>query len=191
MTPAFLRPAMLNGFATICVIAACVLFVWPPSSVSDAGSARAPVPLATTPSPALTTGGGSATDSLEAVVVAGNIFSATRQPPRTRFVPPGQAALVAETMNGAMDSASTMSQASLVDSLPRLTGIVTTNGERRALVQFALADGAPQLYAVGDARGGFRVLRIESDKVVVATRSGSRTLRLSPRTPPDSLDKQP
>lgn len=186
-----LRPAVLNGVATMCAVAACIVFVWPSWGL-EVQTPSAGTPGVTVPGPVLRVAArGADADSLASVVVAGNLFSATRQAPRTRFVPPGQATVMAAAMNGAMDSTGAMNQGSLADSLPRLTGIVTTNGERRALVQFVLADGAPQLYAVGDARAGFRVLRIESDRVVLVTRSGTRTLRLSPRTPPDSLGKQP
>jgi hypothetical protein len=192
MMRTLLRPAVLHGVATVCAIAACVVFVWRPSFSGRAAAPSVPPRITTATAPvSLVSGDRSETDSLASIVIAGNIFSATRQAPRSRFVPPGEAAVMASTMNGAMDSTSAMNEGSLADSLPRLTGIVTTNGERRALVQFALTDGAPQLYAVGDARAGFRVLRIESDKVVLATRGGSRTLRLSPKTPPDSLGKQP
>ncbi len=187
-----LRPAMLNGVATLCAIAACVVFAWPRSSFMEVDTPNTLAPIATPPSAASRMPGRVPNaDSLATVVVAGNLFSATRQAPRTPFVPPGQAAVMAATMNGAMDSTSAMNLGSPADSLPRLTGIVTTNGARRALVQFTLADGAPQLYAEGAVRAGYRVLRIEADRVVLVTRSGTRTLRLSPRTPPDSLGKQP
>jgi hypothetical protein len=91
-------------------------------------------------------------------------------------------------MIGAMEP---MGSASADDSLPRLSGIIADGGERRALLQLVAADGAPRLYRIGDVHAGYRVVRIGPDQVVLASRAGTRTLRLSQRAAPDSLEKTP
>ena len=77
------------------------------------------------------------------------------------------------------------------DSFPHLSGIVAINGERRALLQFIAADESPKLFRVTDSHAGYRIVQIGSDFVVLASRAGTRTLRLSRGAPPDSLEKLP
>ena len=128
-------------------------------------------------------------DSLVERVVHGNVFSATRRAPVTRFVVPGQAAMdVTPTMPGMTPAGADVGEA---DTFPRLSAIVALNGERWALLQFAASDGAPRLYRMNDVRAGSRVVRIEPDRVVLASRAGTRTLRLSQRATPDSPEKRP
>jgi hypothetical protein len=76
-------------------------------------------------------------------------------------------------------------------TMPHLSGIVAEQGERRALLQLVAADGGPRLYREGDVHAGFRILRIGADHVVLSSRTGSRTVRLSPRVTPDSLEMKP
>jgi hypothetical protein len=133
-----------------------------------------------------------ATDSLLATVVSGNVFSATRRAPRTRFVVPGQeAAAPANVMAGTMEPTAGDSLAGGTEVYPRLSGIVGASGERRALLQLNAADGAPRLYRVGDVHAGYRVVRIDPASVVLSSRTGTRTVRLSPRVTPDSLEMMP
>ncbi len=128
-------------------------------------------------------------DSLVGLVVNGNVFSATRRAPVTRFVVPGQTAMDANpTMPGIPPAGAEVSEE---DAMPRLSAIVALNGERLALLQFAASDGAPRLYRVNDMRAGYRVVRIETDRVVLASRAGTRTLRLSQRATPDAPEKLP
>ena len=128
-------------------------------------------------------------DSLVGLVVNGNVFSSTRRAPVTRFVVPGQTAMdVTPTMPGMAPAGADVGEE---DALPRLSAIVALNGEPRALLQFAASDGAPRLYRVNDERAGYRVVRIETDRVVLASRAGTRTLRLSQRATPDSPEKLP
>ena len=126
-------------------------------------------------------------DSLVGLVVNGNVFSSTRRAPVTRFVVPGQTAMDITPMMPGMPPADVGEE----DALPRLSAIVALDGERRALLQFAASDGAPRLYRVNDERAGYRVVRIETDRVVLASRAGTRTLRLSQRATPDSPEKLP
>ena len=188
---------VLDVFAAACTIVAVLLFVWPtPSGDVPSAAAREPtkspasatVPPIAAESPALNADASSESDSLIAVIVNGNVFSSTRRAPRTRFLPPTERALVAESppAYGASRIADPSS-----DSLPALSGIVAVNGERRALLQMVAADEAPRLYRVNETHAGYRVMQIGPDMVVLASRAGTRTLRLSRSAPPDSLEKQP
>ena len=123
------------------------------------------------------------------VVVNGNVFSATRHAPLTEFVVPGQSGLEVVPMMTAMPVTGAMPSEG--DVLPRLSAIVAMNGERLALLQFVASDGAPRLYRINDVHAGYRVVRIDSTRVVLAGRAGTRVLRLSPRPAPDSLKKLP
>ena len=143
------------------------------------------------------------TDSLLATIVRGDVFSATRQAPRSRFVVPGQpdpsdaAAMAGTAMAGtAMSGTATSSGDAAVadtsgDAMPRVFGIITMSGERRALLQLAPSDAVPRLYRAGDAHAGYRVVRVEADRVILSSSTGSRTLRLSSRATPDSLENLP
>lgn len=186
---------LLDIFAAVCATVAVLLLVWPtPSGEVATASAREPSargsapalptePAALVAEPARPEG-----DSLIAVIVNGNVFSPTRTAPRTRFVPPTERAMVVESPSGYGASAPAPASG---DSLPMLSGIVSINGERQALLQMTAADEAPKLYRVGESHAGYRVVRISSDLVLLASRAGTRTLRLSHRAPPDSLEKQP
>ena len=188
---------VLDIFAAACAIVAVLLLMWPtPSGVVPTAAAREPArsavpsapPLpADVPAPA-TGAARSDGDSLIAVIVNGNVFSSTRRAPRTRFVPPNERSTVVESPPSY--GASTPEVAS-DDSLPRLSGIVAINGERRALLQMVAADESPKLYRINESHAGYRVVQIGPDMVVLASRAGTRTLRLSHRAPPDSLEKQP
>lgn len=137
------------------------------------------------------------TDTLAPVIVNGNLFSASRRAPTTRFVVPGRADATDNALNGAaMTNAA--AAASMTDSIaggnadgtsyPRLSGIVTMNGERRALLQLSSGDGVASLYRVGDVHAGFRVLDIGGDVVVLTSKAGTTRLRLTARRMQDSLE---
>ncbi len=127
--------------------------------------------------------GVAARDSLPGAVIRGNIFSATRHAPTVPFSAPGR--------DGSMGAATIVASSSVASAdsstWPRLSGIVVVSGERRALMQLLQSDGVPQLYRVGDTHGGMRVERVGADFVVLSSRSGTRTLRLSSHPAPDSL----
>ena len=69
--------------------------------------------------------------------------------------------------------------------------IADQHAENEALLQLTAADESPKLYRVGESHAGYRIVQIGADHVVLASRAGTRSLRLSHRAPPDSLEKQP
>ena len=193
-------PRTLDALAVACALIAVALLLWPVSGgVVEAGASREPAGSASPPPPVAVEPAASAeavtatvasaeSDSLLGAVINGNVFSATRRAPRVRFSPPGQRALEAELPT---DPAEDASGVTADDALPRLSGIVAVNGERRALLQFVAADEVPKLYRINESHAGYRIVQIGPDRVVLASRAGTRTLRLSHRAPPDSLEKQP
>ena len=122
-------------------------------------------------------------------IVSGNVFSPTRRAPVSRFVAPGQvnAGSVPAYVS---PMAATVTADSAAERLPRLSAIVAMNGERLALLQL-VADGSPRLYRLNEVHAGYRIVRIDSTLVVITSRAGTRTLRLSPRAVPDTLEKLP
>ncbi len=197
MSPHSLR--VLDIASASGLVAAIALWLWPVSAAfddrqpttpgTDTGAVPAAVSAIDASSFAAPNSGPTTTDSLRTRVIESNVFSATRRAPRTRFVVPGQA--VATDPNAMIGAMEPMGSASADDSLPRLSGIIADGGERRALLQLVAADGAPRLYRIGDVHAGYRVVRIGPDQVVLASRAGTRTLRLSQRAAPDSLEKTP
>ncbi len=186
--------------ATIGVLlAAAAVWFWPvslPSGASGPGggerAAPAPVPDAIAPDTPESVLRIASADSLVAAVVDGNVFSATRRAPRSRFVVPGREPVGnSPVMLGTMEPAAGDSAAAEPDEYPRLSGIVGASGERRALLQLRAADGAPRLYRVGEVHAGYRVVRIDTTLVVLSSRTGMRTVRLLPRVMPDSLEMMP
>jgi hypothetical protein len=176
-------PVVWDRVTMVLVLAAAALLVWPvrsdlPRTTNDtaAGADRIADGTAQLPS-ALAV---ASVDSLVARAIGGNVFSASRTAPTTAFVMPGQS-LGATTLDG-----SVADSVMVPGSLPRLSGIVSTGGERRALVQFSERDGAPRLYRVGEGASGFRIQRIGTDVVVLSGRAGVRTLRLVPPSARDS-----
>ena len=136
-------------------------------------------------------------DSSAAVMVARNVFSATRRAPSVRFTPPGADVGVSSSISAPIMMI-TMSTDSMrvgtsaqVDAAPHLYGIVTEDGVRRALLLLSARGDVPRLFTVGDSSGGFRVVSIVADRVILASASGSRTLRLIARAPRDSLENLP
>jgi len=189
---------VLDIFAAVCATVAVLLLVWPtPTGVVPSAAAREPgrsptsastARVAADPPALVPEAPGNESDSLIAVIVNGNVFSATRKAPRVRFLPPGERAAVVEAPPGyGMPSPAVASN----DSLPMLSGIVAINGERQALLQMTAADESPKLYRINESHAGYRVVQIGPDMVVLASRAGTRTLRLSHRAPPDSLEKHP
>jgi hypothetical protein len=77
------------------------------------------------------------------------------------------------------------------DEGPRVVGIVLVNGVRRALNDAGAADSTPRLLAVGDRIAGYRVRRIDAEFVELSSSSGTRTVRLSRRSSPDSSESLP
>jgi len=134
----------------------------------------------------------SVTGPVAVQIVAGNLFSATRRAPTARFVPPGtEATGTPPNAPGMTDDPTGQVDIASVTDGPRLFGIVAQDGRRRALLQLPGTDSVLKLLDIGDRRGGYRVVSISADRVVLASSTGSRTLRLVARTSPDSLENLP
>ncbi|MCU0647706.1 MAG: hypothetical protein MUF00_06905 [Gemmatimonadaceae bacterium] len=122
-----------------------------------------------------------AVDTLVTVVIDENIFSATRRAPATRWSAPGLDTAPPPDMPATDSAVSTMlpaDSAALADPVPALYGTVVGDGAPRALLRLSPNDGAPRLYGIGDRHGGWRVVAISPRRVVLASRDGSRTVRL-------------
>ncbi len=187
---------VLDALSVVAVVGAAVLLVWPGRTTVT------PIPISAVPVARAAERGtnasssGRAIDSTGTQIVAGNLFSASRRAPATAFVPPGMdgsTVSVGMDNDASVDGGADAATATDVDesSRPQLFGIVTQDGQRRALLQLPGADAIPRLMAVGERRAGYRVVSIADHGVVVASSTGSRTLRLAPRTSPDSLENLP
>lgn len=154
----------------------------------------------------ITSGGAQAasiTDSAPGRIVAGNVFSARRRAPSSRFSPPGTSAGSYDAAVGdgpAMTAGGMYGDNALVasvpaagtdgESVPHLYGIVDSDGVRQALVALRAGE-PPRLVAVGDRQAGYRVTAIGQDRVVLAFAGGVRTLRLTRPASRDSLENSP
>lgn len=172
-----LTPGGVELVALGIALASAVVLVWP-ARVSIPAVARAAVTPPARPS-AVASG-----DSVREVIVATNLFSGARRAPRERFLLPGTES-VADVPPAPLPFG-----ASAPDAGPRLFGIVQVDGAARALVQLA-NDSTPRLVMVGDRMGPWRVVRIGADRVDMQSSSGTRTLRLSRRSPSDSSGSPP
>jgi hypothetical protein len=175
-------PRLLDGASGILAVVALAALAW--RGAPSVPPRAAHLPPAATEQAVLPADA----DSLAARLVATNLFSATRRAPRERFVAPGQDAagvvpLPDPTVPSGVTSAS--------DDGPRVVGIVTVNGVRRALIDAGTADSTPRLLAVGDRIAGYRVRRIGAELVELTSSSGTRTVRLSRRSSPDSSESLP
>lgn len=126
-------------------------------------------------------------DSLARAIVRTNVFSASRQEPRARFVAPGSESAPAAPV---FEPGGNGFAPSDLDAGPKLFGIVAVGDSKRALLQVRSSAEPPRLLGVGESFGGVRVVRIAGDRVVITSSSGTRTLRLS-RTVPDSSENVP
>ncbi len=191
-------PRLLDALGVACLVLAVTLLFWPASAAVH--PVVPTLPAAQTGGSEVATGASALTahalawlDTSTTQIVEGNVFSASRRAPTVRFVPPGAEATDAPPMvstampDASIDAGNTMDDA----ASPRLFGIIAQDGRRRALLQLPGADSVPRLLDVGDRRAGYRVLSITADRVVLVSSTGSRTLRLASRTPPDSLENLP
>ena len=186
-SPSRVSPRTLDIVAGVSLLVALVLLVWPTRAVVQP---IAPIVAATKVTASV--GADISAAQLGAQIVDGNVFSATRRAPTVRFVPPGtEPAGTAPAASVMLDGRSDDGNIATVADRPRLFGIVAQDGRRRALLQLPGADSVPRLLDVGDRRGGYRVVSISDDRVVLASSTGSRTLRLVSRTSPDSLENLP
>jgi len=106
-------------------------------------------------------------------IVGGNVFSRSRTAPRTRYTPP--------------DLAAPERPAPAVPAVPpprlRLLGTVLGPSGATALIAADTGARGAEIYRVGDAVGGRRILAISESTVVLGTGAGRSILRLpSPRS---------
>ena len=109
-------------------------------------------------------------------IVAFNVFSETRSPPRRRYVPPGRAS----------DTAEAKPRPRRRPAAPayRLFGVVVTPSGRIALIDANPRTPGAELYRVGARIGSYRLRSIAATTVVLDGPTGRHVLRL--RTPPGS-----
>jgi hypothetical protein len=169
------RPRALEWVAAGIALYGVVMLVLPVS-------ARARVRPTVVPDVAATPDVPLSADSATSILVATNLFSGSRRAPRERFRVPGLAADDVPT-TAMLDSTSTSS----VATGPQLYGIVSLDGQTRALVQIA-SDSTPRLVAEGARLGSWRVGRIGADRIELLSSSGTRIVRLSRRSTPDSAE---
>jgi hypothetical protein len=172
-SPTFARACV--GLSALSLLAAATAWWLPasptvrpvPSGVPDSVVATVVAPTART-------------DEAIGTVIAQNIFSATRSAPASRWSAPGldlsptPEPPVMDTLAAALPSG----DSTLTDVVPALYGTMVGESPRRALLRLDPTDPAPRLFAVGDRQGGWRVVAIDARRVVLAGRSGTRTLRL-------------
>ncbi|WP_396214462.1 hypothetical protein [Gemmatimonas sp.] len=163
-------PRVLYVLAAVLVVSGAVLLLLPVGETAP--SSLTVLPADSTPFPA-----NRRADSNAVRMVRANLFSATRQAPRSRFVLPGEEL----TPDFAM-----LPTAPVVSDDVALQGVMTLDGVARALIRFPGADSVPKLVQVGDRVSGYRVRRIGADRVELSSSAGTRTVRLLRRVPSDS-----
>ncbi len=183
-----LQPRTLDLLSGLLAVIALLLLVW---TVDDTVTPVAPRIATVAPN-----GGAPAPmETMASTIVARNVFSASRRAPTVRFTPPGDELPPPNVMMGTLPFAggdSTSGADGIApDTPPRLYGIIAQDGVRRALLLLTASGDSPRLYDVGDRQNGYRVVSIAHDRVVLATSTGSRTLRLLSRALRDSLENMP
>jgi hypothetical protein len=164
-------------------------FWWNRAPHLDVDDAARLLPVIPVDSGSPTTAAGSPDgDSTVALIISNNIFSITRRPPATRFQLPQSDAEVevtpsafADPTAGAMPMAMPMdvSAGASTENVPALFGTMRADGRAMALLRLDASQRTPQVYGEGDRAGGFRVVRIDTDAVVLSGPSGPVTLRLA------------
>lgn len=163
-------PRLLYLLATVLVVAGAIMLIAPVGET--AASSLTVLPPDSTPFTA-----NRRADSNAVRMVRANLFSATRQAPRSRFVLPGQEL---------PPDLAVVPTAPIVGDDVVLQGVMTLDGVARALLRFPGADSVPKLVQVGDRVSGYRVRRIGADRVELSSSAGTRTVRLLRRVPSDS-----
>ncbi len=181
-------PRALDVLAVLFATGAVILVALPPFTDVSPAAVRMPARTAAPSAGTARAVAESALDSAARDIVRTNVFSGSRREPTARFAAPGlettpPPTFVASESDAGMGSAP-------VDDGPRLFGIVSMDGALHALVQLRAADETPRLMRAGESQHGVRVQRVDQDRVVISTSTGTRTLRLS-RAVPDSLENAP
>ena len=169
------RLRIIDALSALGLTAAAMIAVWP---VHLRATTAVPFSMSPVELPAPDAG----TDNAEAsVIVAANVMSSTRRAPAVRYRSPD-----VEAMQGFAAPTGTIPAAvpatdgvNGADVVPMLYGIVSIDGTPRALLRLSSGDASPALFREGDHRGAYRVARILSDRVTLASSSGQRTLRLA------------
>ena len=124
------------------------------------------------------------------MIVDANIFSPSRQRPESRTVAREGVAVAepVDEMGFAVDdtvSADAMAADGVAerteDAVPRLYGVVDGVAGPQALLRLERARPGATLYREGDRAGGYRVRRIDADRVALDGPRGGLVLRLMPR----------
>lgn len=192
-----LSPRVLDALSVVLAAAAMVLLALPtirgllPEAWLEVSPAPMRRPLVVTPVTPVTqtlVESRAVLDSAAQTIVRTNAFSSSRRAPTERFAAPGLDAAVPTSFD--MPDAGGGLVPAPEDNVPQLFGIVSADGTLRALLQLQGSPNAPRLMGVGDRQDGMRVQRIERDRVVLSTSTGTRTLRLS-RALPDSIENVP
>lgn len=183
MTRPWLTTRVVDAASAIAIVAAVLLAVLPARDIASSRTARTGIGAQyAVPGPGDTSATG-ALDSSAVQIVRGNVFSSTRRAPSSRFLPPGTESVAMSTAPGTYESNPVATPAFAAtphdpDAVPRLYGVVTVDGVRRALL--ALRTGEPpRLFGLDERYAGYRVRVIEQDRVVLDAAGGSRTLRLT------------
>lgn len=176
--PASALADALLALALAMAAVGAALLVWRPAPrVPELRPSVPPPPAPARAAPA------SADAALEAAVVRGNLFSPARTPPRVRYLPPD-----AGGVGGAPEPFAEPTPGSPAepppprgpDDAPQFYGTVIgppPEGARALLRLDGRAPGA-RLYAEGEGAAGWRVVRVEPERVVLAGAGGRVTLRL-------------
>ncbi|MBC8087985.1 MAG: hypothetical protein H7Z40_12025 [Phycisphaerae bacterium] len=172
--------------ATLFVLAAAV-YLWPVSLTAPSTTPRTDARLPTVVREV------DNADHVQQVITA-NILSASRRAPERRYLSPSLASETDFSMPAAFAPVTDSTSAAALaqdsdDAVPALYGTVNTDGVWRALLRLSGNDVNPSLFREGDKRGGYRVVSIRSNAVVVAGPAGQRTLRLAQPAPGDSIRK--
>jgi hypothetical protein len=194
--PRRLADALTAGALAIGALGAA-LWVWPVRvDVAPLPPTIAPPPAATAASPPM------ADPARASRVAATNPFSPTRAAPRARWVPPEALGPMADVTvsqlppgllpdptvdlpGGAADVAPTPVPATRDEvaqardrRVPALFGTVIGADGPRALLRLDARIPGAQLYAEGAQAGGWRVQRVEADRVTLVSRGRTLTLRM-------------
>jgi hypothetical protein len=203
--------AALTGGALVVGLVGAALWLWPARvDVAPLRPQLPPPPAAVTPASPLDAG-------LAGRVVASNVFDVSRSAPRERWTPPdgelvttgaalpsGRApepgagfdpspslpALAEPTapMRGA-DAPPVDAPARTRDRrVPALFGTVVSADGAHALLRLDARIPGAQLYPEGARAGGWRVVRVEADRVVLDGRGGTVTLRMPHASTPRPTD---
>jgi hypothetical protein len=200
-----------DAVTALCAAAALALVVWPATPRIDGGTADGARSTSIAEQASAGTEPGASVSmaadegSPVLVTVRGNLFSASRRTPTSRFTPgnvgesgsgftaammPSNAFAASMTGAPAGSDAVGTSAGGPSDAVPALFGIVSVDGVRRALLVLQAGD-VPRLFGVGESQAGYRITAIEADRIVLVSAAGSRTLRLMPRASRDSSENMP